>query len=155
MIHGRRGPSRPGWLALALALPLLGCSRPAAPGLVPVSGKVTVDDHPLPRGRVLFRPDVNRGNQTPHHPSGAIQPDGSYHLCTARAAGAPRGWYRVVIFAAEPSSHPSGASPGIPKWLIDPRYTQEETTDLLIEVVDHPAAGAYELRVKGIKETER
>ena len=54
---------------------------------------------------------------------------------TARLVkAAPAGCYKVLVFAGEPSPHPSGAHPGVPKWIVDVRYTQEQTTDLFVEV---------------------
>lgn len=115
---------RPGVFALLAGVLCTGCGS-VHDGMVPVAGQVTVDGRPLATGRVLFRPDPARGNDSPHHPMGTIAADGSYRLHTGGKPAAPLGWYRVLVFAGEPSPHPSGASPGVPRWLVHERYTQE------------------------------
>jgi len=48
-------------LVVLAAAPLVGCSSPAADGY-PLSGTVTYQGAPLPRGTILFRPDSSQGN---------------------------------------------------------------------------------------------
>ena len=43
---------------------VLGC-RPSGPEMVPVSGTVTLDGHPLPTAEILFVPEEGAGNPSP------------------------------------------------------------------------------------------
>jgi hypothetical protein len=122
-----------------------GCS-PSSEKFWPVSGKVTVNGERLTFGAVSFRPDAARGNGSRHHPTGVIGADGTYRLYTVGRPGAPTGWYRVLVFADE-NAEQGEAHPLMPQWATDAKYTREETTDLWIEVVPRPAAGAYDLRL--------
>src|SRR5262249_47603539 len=87
------------WLALGSA----GCGDPSGVGrTVPVAGKVTVDGRPVKAGTVSFRPDKSKGNTNAHEPYGEIDSEGNYTLFTGTKKGAPVGWYRVAVMAAEP-----------------------------------------------------
>jgi len=120
----------------------LGCS--AAP--VPVSGKVTLDNKPLTLGLVSFRPDKSKGNTYTVEPRGKIGPDGAYTLETNGKPGAPPGVYKVVIIAQGPPFNPKDLySPS--KQIINPKYLQEDKTDLRVTVVKNPAPDAYDLKV--------
>lgn len=127
----------------AATLAVVGCGS-ASSGFCPVTGKVSVEGQPLRIGSVSFRPDTTKGNKTLHHPTGDIDAEGTYVLYTIGKKGAPPGWYRVIVFA---DGNPAPA-PGIPpRWLHDVKYTNAGTTDLLIEVVETPPAGGYDLKL--------
>jgi hypothetical protein len=154
--HGTAPTRRPTWPAgrrgLALAAgALLGAAAGCGGGgekLLPVRGKVTLDGQVLTVGAVSFRPDAARGNASKHVPTGPIAADGTYELITLKRQGAPPGWYKVVVFADANALKPGGtAHPLPPAWLTKPRYRDEKTTDLSVEVVEAPRAGAYDLKL--------
>jgi hypothetical protein len=123
-----------GRVAICLvSLLVLGCGGGGDP-LVPVSGKVSYQGKPLPRGTVSLRADKTKGNTTDHQPTGSIGPDGTFKVFTAGREGAPPGWYKVVIFATEEDRPSAAAHPGLPQTVIPHTYNQPGTTPLAIEV---------------------
>jgi hypothetical protein len=115
--------------------------------IYPVSGKILVDGQPLtnvPQGGVSFRPDAAQGNQTLHYPVGRINPDGTYELMTGGKKGAPAGKYKVLVNAIE-NKLEEGPTP--PRFILDDKYHILEKTDLVVEVVENPAPGQYDLKV--------
>lgn len=136
-------------LLLAAILAAPGCGAKEEP-LHPVSGKVTVDGEPLTIGAVGLIPDLARGNASPYAPQGKLGPDGSYTIATLDRPGAAPGWYKVAVWASanEPASDSYQAIKDFqPQWLVSEKYTQAGTTDLSVEVVPSPAAGAYDLKL--------
>jgi hypothetical protein len=131
--------------ACCLALCLAGCGDPAGPKLVPVVGKVTVDGQPVKAGTLSFRPDKSKGNTSLHEPYGEIDAAGNFKLFTNRKEGAPVGWYRVAVMAAEPVD--VGNLSGQARWFANPKYASVDTSGLAVEVVEKPAAGAYDFRL--------
>src|SRR5438876_366835 len=121
---------------------LCGCGA-GGEKLTPVAGQVTVEGAPLPTGSVTFHPNTEKGNNTPHIPIGTLDTQGRYKLMSATKEGAPLGWYKVTVSAQEPIDPKNPYAP--PKHLISPKYGDPSTSGLEIEVVDHPAAGAYDL----------
>jgi hypothetical protein len=120
-----------------------------------VAGKVTVNGKPVPLGTVQFRADTSQGNQSMEVPVATIGPDGRYELETAGQKGAPLGWWRVLVIADNfraddppPSGtkFPEGYQP--PRPLVHERYLSFHKTDLVVEVVENPQEGAYELHLK-------
>jgi hypothetical protein len=129
-------------LAAFVLVGAFGCG--AAP--VPVSGRVTLDNKPLTTGLVSFRPDKSKGNTNAVEPRGKISDDGTYTLETNGKPGAPTGAYKVVVIAQGAPLNPKDPySPN--KQIINPKYLQEEVTDLNVTVVKTPSAGAYDLKV--------
>jgi hypothetical protein len=143
-------PFREHWLAAlggALLWAVGGCGD-TGEKFFPVAGKVTLANKPLPVGAVSFRPDAARGNHSKHIPTGAITAAGEYELITIQRKGAPAGWYKVLVFADANSLKPgTSAHPLPPVWLMNIKYTEEKTTDLFVEVVEHPGPGSYDLRL--------
>jgi hypothetical protein len=131
-------------LAAAVALTACGCGG----GNVPVKGKATADDKPLPAGSVLFYPDKEKGNTATGEPQGIIT-EGNYEMTTNGKPGVPPGWYKVVVNAAESNTPSSSATPPTGKPLIASKYNKLETTDLRIEVKAGAADGAYDLKLSG------
>lgn len=133
-------------LAAGICLVVLagsGCAEDSD-GFFPVGGKVSAGGQPIKTGTVTFRPDASKGNETRHHPTGDIDSQGNYLLYTIGKPGAPPGWYRVMVFA---DGNPAPA-PGVPpRWLHHVKYTTEGSTDVRMEVVENPAADAYDLRL--------
>jgi len=110
----------------------------------PVSGKVTAGGELIKKGSVSFRPDGSKGNKTLHAPTGDIGADGTYQLYTIGKPGAPPGWYKVIVFAdANPNPRPGLE----PKWLHHVKYTNEGSTDVLLEVVEKAPPGTYDLKL--------
>ena len=75
---------------------------------------------------------------------------GKYTLVTNGRKGAPPGWYKVAVTATAPAELDTKRGPShhpVPKSLLPAKYGQAKTTDLLIEVVEHPAPGAYDLKL--------
>jgi hypothetical protein len=149
-------------LTAILVLPVAagGCDNSGVGVTYPVVGRVTLDGKPLAAklGTVLFEPDASRGNRSPYKPVGEIDPDGNYRLMTqgkpgtAPKAGAPPGWYKVIVTALKDDpKHPSGmhrSQRPVAQSLVPARYGQAATTDLTVEVVEGPAEGAYDLKLK-------
>jgi hypothetical protein len=135
-------------LSAILMFANFGCGdTPDGPELSPASGVVTLDGAPLKGVSVSFRADAAKGNTTPHIPSGTADDGGRYELTTVNRAGAPPGWYKVVIIPATPPA--TGVLP--PKTgpaPFDEKYTAEETTDLSVEVkADATAETSYDLKL--------
>lgn len=122
-----------------------GCG-PAGPVLHEVRGAVKYAGVPLTTGVVSLRGD--KGNSTLHIPTGTIDGSGRYRVFTNGKPGAPPGWYRVVVFATEPTVDTGKVSPGMPKSIIPIRYNNATTSPLEIEVTATPAEGAYDLQLE-------
>jgi hypothetical protein len=139
---------------------LCGCSDRSGIGTAyAVSGKVTLDGKPLNLNTavILFEPDESKGNLGPFSPAGGVDEAGTYTLKTKGRTGAPPGWYRVIVTAHEGNvRHPNqggraeeGGHSGRPvaRSLVPAKYGQRATTDLSIEVIAEPSAGAYDLHL--------
>jgi hypothetical protein len=130
---------------VAAALAVAGCGS-GAPKLVPVRGKVTLrSGTPVHNGSVTFHPDVAKGNKSKELPIGAIDSHGNFTIMTGAREGAPPGWYKVAISAAE-QLDPN--NPYFTDWLIHERYINPETSKLTAEVIDNPAPGRYDFQVE-------
>lgn len=129
---------------MALLAVTVGCG-PAQTKLIPVSGKVTIQDEPLPYGRVVLKPDAAQGNMFQGEPSGEIKSDGSYAVQTDGKPGAPLGAYRVTVFAIKPSMPEDGYQP--PVWAASQKYSDPAKSGLSLNVVEHPAADAYDVKL--------
>jgi hypothetical protein len=148
----QRGLSRPG-CALFIALLAAGCGDALGVGTTyPVSGRIALNGEPLATATtmILFKPDASRGNLSPFDPAGTLDAEGHYTVSTKGKAGAPPGWYRVIVTATTVEAGvPKGqrrARPH-PKSLVPAKYGQAATTDLSVEVVESPAVGAYDLKL--------
>ncbi len=129
-----------------------GCGDPADEiPTVPVEGKVLLGNKPLTTGGlVIFYPDT--GNKYPYEARGQINEQGVYKLfCYAKQKdgnakqidGAPIGAYRVAVIATkEPKD-----TYGDPISLINPKFGDPNESKLTVQVVENPAAGAYDLKV--------
>jgi hypothetical protein len=133
------------FLAFGSLIPL-GCG--GGERLAPVAGKVYVNSVPLeggPRSYVVFQPDRSKKNDSPHEPKAVIQKDGSYLITTVDREGATPGWYRVRVDAAEVVDP---KNPYFTKWLVPEKYADFVKSGLVVEVVEQPPAGAYDLQIK-------
>jgi hypothetical protein len=118
----------------------------------PVSGKITFMNEPLAAKNtiILLKPDASKGNSCPFEPTGTVDESGTYVLRTEGKTGAPPGWYKVVVTARDDAAvaHPKGKqSRPVSSSLLPAKYGQEKTTDLVIEVVENPGPGAYDLKL--------
>jgi hypothetical protein len=113
--------------------------------LVPVSGKVTLGDKPLTAGAVSFVPDASKGNNVRVSCMGRIGPNGHYEISSngvtksETGKGAPLGWYKVILITT---------LPGTPEIAVNPKYLDPDKTPLLIEVVDNPKPGHYDIKLE-------
>jgi hypothetical protein len=129
----------------------LGCGT-SREKLVPVAGKVTLNGQPWNIGVIGFFPNVAKGNGNEIAAVGAIASDGSYQLFTSGKPGAPLGWYKVVIWATQDpnaAGNPWGMDGKLKpvRWLVNSKYTNKDTTNLEVEVVDRPSPGQYDLHL--------
>lgn len=127
------------FLSVALAT---GCG-PNPEKLVPVSGKITIQSAPLPYGTITLVPDLAAGNKTKLQPLGKIGADGSFSLETDGKPGAPVGPYLVGISSIKPSTPEDGYKP--PIWAASQEYLDPNKSGLKLNVVESPAAGAYDI----------
>ncbi len=122
-----------------------GCGDPADEvKTVHVEGKVLLGNNPLTTGGlVIFYPD--KANKHQYEARGQINEQGVYklHCDFKQKEGAPVGAYRVAVIAQKEPKDPYGD----PIWLIHPRFGDPNDSKLTIQVVENPAAGAYDLKV--------
>jgi len=144
-----------GWGLFACSAALLtGCGEPPVP-LVIVQGKIVVGDQPVTSGTVSFRPDAALGNKTMQQPAGTIEADGSFELFTIDRAGAPPGWYRVLVMAdnminvdpPESPVWPNYPEGFLPKALVHDRYLSFKQTDIKVEVNEEFPTEKYVIRL--------
>jgi hypothetical protein len=153
--RGRRARACLVLLALGLAA---GCGGSHLGKVVPVEGTVTVDDKLLPGGMVSFLPDEAKGNKVAVAAVGKVE-EGKFTLTTDGKAGAPVGWYKVVVSNMTPGEgavkpgeavNPTGPGRGMPAMApapFNPRYTLPDKTTLYVEVVESPGPDAYDLKL--------
>ncbi|QDV70001.1 hypothetical protein Poly24_37200 [Rosistilla carotiformis] len=114
---------------------LVGCGPSGHPGLIPVSGKVTIDGEPLQTGTVEFIPDTSKGT-TGQVAFGQIGADGTFQLRTFEPNdGVKPGSYKVGVQAMEVVPFdPEAPEPPSDKSLIPTRYADAITSGLTAEV---------------------
>jgi hypothetical protein len=129
-VANRRAVARPlaGFLALALVGLVPVACGPTGPEMASISGKVTYNGKPVPKGTITFIPVVQGGRNA----VGVIGPDGSYSIQTEKPGdGALLGDYNVTI-----SAHDEAvldyipAKPVEPKLLAPAKYENPKSTDL-------------------------
>jgi hypothetical protein len=139
-------------LCVGAACIALGCKGPSdgLDKLQPVKGKIIFSGKSVATGNarsVTLRPDASQGNTSPHEPRGEIDKDGNFEIFTANRPGAPPGQYKVAVSIMEsPMNTRDMYAP--PKWLIDAKYGDPETSGLILNVVEKPASGAYDLTIE-------
>jgi hypothetical protein len=121
-----------------------GCSTPSE-NYVEVRGVVRVNGKPLTDGKVAYVPEISKGTSFEQISIGIINEEGVYTIQTLQQQGMRPGWYRVCVWSAE------GGIPTSPygnvKWKVDEKYTNKLTTPLMVEVVDIPEPGRYDLNI--------
>lgn len=111
---------------LILAIAACGCSETTE--LSPVTGKVLFNGEPLNTGVVMFQPAKGPPAR------GQIQPDGSFELeLLGVGRGAVLGTNKVRVSAREPSP-PGDVEAGLGRLLIPRRYTDFDSSGLVVEV---------------------
>jgi hypothetical protein len=131
------------WLGCLVLCVLAGCGK--GDTVFPVDGKVLVDGQPLTVGTVIFTPDTSKGNSSQAEPRGQLDANGVYRVyMTKDREGVPPGWYKISISAQrlkdakDPLSYVS---------VIPSKYTNPKTSGLVLQVVDNPAPGAYDIKL--------
>jgi hypothetical protein len=127
--------------AFLSCLALVGCG-PSLPETATVSGRVTFNGKPVPRGRVVFQPE--KGRQA----SAALDADGRYTLTTFKDGdGALLGKHIVTITASRVVREAQKAKSiedemrvgmgrgEVLEWLLPPKYSRTESTPLKAEVI--------------------
>lgn len=107
-----------------------------------VSGVVTLDDKPVPRGTVSYTPV--QGGPAAYAP---IEEDGSYEMRTGRERGLPIGEYQVTVTANEPPPVLQTAQGGPPpegKPITPPWYQLKDSSGLRYNV----ESGSNEIDLK-------
>jgi hypothetical protein len=119
----------------------LGC-RAKHPGLVPVSGTVTIDGQPLTMGEVRIL-------ATNHRPAiGRIKSDGSFTLsCFDLNDGAPTGKHRATVTAVEAIDEHSR------RWHAPMKYASKLDSDLWVTIDGPTDALKIELTWAGSKQS--
>jgi hypothetical protein len=135
-------------------LPVIGCGPDDGIGKrYPVSGTVTYQGKPVPRGTVTFTPESTEGR-----PAAAdIDPDGSYTATTATPGdGMLPGKYRVSIHAVESDmsvvkgkvggTHRVDLIAKAPKKALVPsKYADPSTSQLTVEV--KPESNTFDFKL--------
>lgn len=127
----KAGGERPAYfLVIAIAFTTLipiACG-PSGPELAQVSGKITYQGKPVPKGRVTFVSTAEGGRNA----TGELSSDGSYRLQTENPGdGALLGQYNVTVFAHdEPILDYIPRKPVQPKILAPTKYEKPDTSDL-------------------------
>jgi hypothetical protein len=135
-----------GLATAVFGMTLAGCGSPTDK-LLPVVGTVTLAGKPLTKGTVVFHPDKERGNATPHEPRGQIDGQGRYEMVTAGQPGVPPGHFKVCVLAVKQASNPNDPYSKT-EFLVDRRYVDASKTPLEVEVAADPPAGRYDFNVK-------
>lgn len=123
---------------------IVGCGD-SGPPLIPVQGKVFINEKPATEGGVTFRSVDNQMLQL----AGAIQPDGTYLMLHNRQEGVPQGQYIVTVLVTETAKKSDGTYTGLPKTISNQKFSNPATTPLKVEVKEGNAAEAYDLQVTG------
>jgi hypothetical protein len=121
-------------------LPSAGCGS-ATPGLLDVSGRVTVDGQPAEGAVLLFHPEgAPQGTVS----SAVAQPDGTFRIVTDGNQGIPEGRYRVTATWPDPAVKPSEGGGGLGEGfglsfepgpdLLNGRYVSRDKSDLSVTI---------------------
>jgi hypothetical protein len=105
-----------------------------------VTGIVTLDGNPLPRGTVAFNPE----NGPPAY--GQINSTGEYAVMTGREEGLPAGSYVVTVVSNEAPTElgKDGAPPPAGKPITPPWYRSKQTSGLNYSI----EAGSNEINIE-------
>jgi hypothetical protein len=107
---------------MALFFPILGCGA-QHPGIVPVSGTVSIDGQPLTVGQVKVSPQGKRAAV------GRIEADGRFRLSTFELHdGAPTGTHPATVAAVEQLTERSN------RWHAPKKYANEIQSELWVTI---------------------
>ena len=107
--------------SLACLAASTGCNK--HPGIVPVSGIVTIDGQPVPVGQVAVSPAGQRAAV------GKISPDGRFTLsCFELNDGAPTGTHPVTVSAVEQVNEQSN------RWHAPKKYANKVSSGLQVTI---------------------
>ncbi len=126
---------------LILLVPLFAWGCASEPPRVPVSGTVMLNGKPLAGARVIFAPDLEKGNSSPEEPRGTTDDAGVYTLAYRGTPGCQAGAYKVAVFAMIDRSGEQKS----PIWIAPVRYTDVKTSGLRADVRANAPPGAYDL----------
>jgi|SRR5579884_2654635 len=123
-------------LCFVLAAAVL-ASKARVGAVVPVAGKVTVEEQPLEEGTITFIPDAAKGNTSVFFAAGLIE-NGAYRVATEDKDGVPPGWYKVIIHDTTLTKLPIA---GPPPSSFHRRFSDPDRTPLSVQVLEsggHP-----------------
>jgi hypothetical protein len=103
--------------------------------VVPVSGKVTVEEEPLEEGTITFIPDPGKGNTSVFFATGVVE-NGTYQVSTEGKDGVPPGWYKVIVYDTTLAKLPTA---GVPPSRFHRRFSDPDRTPLSIQVMESGA----------------
>src|SRR3954471_19632010 len=128
-------------LQLVILVVLAGCNR--GPKMVPVTGKVIYNGHPLEFGVIMFQPTSGQPAQ------GKIQPDGTFNLSTYRLNdGVVIGKHKVRVACYESMRPGFAKGPGeqsLGKPLVPEKYTLFDVSGLTGDVDEDHRDFTFEL----------
>ncbi len=146
-----------GFLSLSLGSALLsGCG--GGPSLAKVEGKVAFKNGtPLKGGSLILWAEGGKTEGAKGQPTGTIAVDGTFKVVTEGRPGAPVGRYKVTVLPG-PAGAGAGGDPANMKGappptasplgrVLNPKYEDPSTTDLIIEVAATPPPDGYKLPV--------
>jgi hypothetical protein len=141
----RNRPRLLGLIVVGAVVTLAGCGD--SEKAYAVSGKVTVGGAPLTAGTVTFVPEG--AAKTAGNPMTTIKSDGTYTMAGKNNRGLPAGRYKVAVTTMVPpgAEVTSGDKPPKPV-AINEKYKFADSSGLSVEVVEHPAEGQYDLKLK-------
>lgn len=129
-----------GLAGLALLI-LAGCDR--GPKMIPVTGKVIYNGHPLEFGGIMFQPPSGQPAQ------GEIKPDGTFTLSTYRLNdGVVIGKHKVRVAVYEsmrPGTAKGAGDQGLGKPLVPVKYTLFDQSGLTADVDENNHEFTFEL----------
>ena len=118
-------------IALLAFLLATGCGdRPDLPPMAKVTGTVTLDGQPLPRGMVQFVPDASQGTEGPPG-VGRIDEKGRFTITTAGVKGAVVGHHKIRVKSEEPFNVKARS---MGQTLLPTSYNNHKTSGLTAEV---------------------
>jgi hypothetical protein len=128
----------------------MGCQDPGRPHY-PVSGRITYRGRPIQwqTTTIVLKPMAAKAGPAGLEPVGKVDFEGNYEVYTGQRKGAPSGSYKVVVTAHDTAIDLKNSREKRPvaSLLLPVKYASVETTDLQIEVVPNPVAGAYDLKL--------
>jgi hypothetical protein len=126
-------------LAIILLIGLAGCGKKE---FVPLTGKVTLDGHPLPTAIVTF---FNSGDGPAGYAN--VSSDGTYVAKTGSQEGLKPGSYRISVVANKPEVITHRAEAKIPVPITPPKYASPDTSGFSYTLTD--SGGTFDIPLLG------